>query len=89
MRTRWKYAENGSEFPMVWKIRDLNKNPMSDAMMTVLAGYHTQAVTIHNKDGSRTLYTAIEYACEGCGSYDHDWASCPENKEEHDEDQFD
>lgn len=85
MRTRWKHAGPGEVFPLVWQERDLHKAPMSDAMMTVLAGAGVAAVIIHNKDDSRTIYTAIEYECEVCGSYKHQDGDClaPSDEDEY------
>ena len=77
MRTRWiRTARDGITARA--GVRDLNKEPLSDSTMNVLAGADLVSLTIKHSDGSKIEYMAIEYECEVCGSYNHRFEACPE-----------
>lgn len=57
--------------------QDLVDRPLTDSAMTELAAQDLVRVTYVYKDGHSVEYTAIEYECEWCGSYDgHSIDSC-------------
>lgn len=58
--------------------RDLIKDPLADSTMTELAANGLVQVTYVYKNGQSVEYTAIEYQCEWCGSYEHRSEACPE-----------
>ena len=53
-----------------------------------LAVHGLVSLTKRYQDGSEVTYTALEYECEWCGSYDHKPEACPNVDIDHEPPEF-